>query len=827
MIEQSTTNTQRDKTHQWPSPPDPSTNHNKALQQRHAGTGHWFVKGETFSSFKDGTVPILWLHGIPGCGKTVLSSTIIEDLRVSSGTTATALLLYFYFDFNDQRKQTFDSVLRSLVCQMAHQSDGGFEQLDHLNRNRQPSSQELSQILEKMLNGGDHVTIVLDALDECTTRDELLKWIQQLMASEIGSLKMVVTSRKEYDISLVLEKIVGEEATIPLQQHDVDVDIHAYVHARIRTDSDWERWRSKPQVQDEIEIGLMEKASGMFRWAACQLDSLAKCVSRRQLTQALATLPATLDGTYARILDQIPDEYRQDSIRLLQVLTWTKRSLRIEELVDYLAVDLHNEPGFDVENRMPVPTEIVRLCSSLVTIVEIKQDLEWDSDRAETSSNSEEGESKYEFGAQGEQTTREMRLAHFSVKEYIISERLDERYQVHLRRMPSAACIASALLTYLLNIGGDIDLAELKTKFPLSHYSARYWIDFAALAETSDDSIPELAMRLLSDRRACARWLSLYDPEFPWREEPRNRREPLQPLYYAALCGLERSTSALIDESVDVNAQGGEYGNPLQAACSKGHKKIAEILISNGADNAPRGYKSTALQAACAEGHEKTAELLLSHDVDVNAPGQKYGAALQAACAGGYEKIAEMLLSNGADVDAQGGNYGNALQAACAGGYKKIAEILLSNSADVDAQGGIYGNALRAACTEGYEGIAEMLLNNGADVDDQGGFHGNALQAACARRHEKVAEMLLSHGADVNARGGCYGSALNAACFRGYESMAKWLLDNGANVNAQSEGVFSNAVSAARDGGHEQIVEMLLARGSDPPAPSHRERRER
>ncbi|KAK0909685.1 hypothetical protein LTR91_008880 [Friedmanniomyces endolithicus] len=715
ILEQSTADAQRDKTHQWLSPPDPSTNHNKALQQRHAGTGHWFVKGETFSSFKDGTVPILWLHGIPGCGKTVLSSTIIEDLRASSATTTPALL-YFYFDFNDQRKQTFDSALRSLVCQLAHGSEIAFQQLDHLRRNAQPSTQELSQILEKMLNGGDRVTIVLDALDECTTRDELLKWIQQLMASEIGSVEMVVTSRKEYDIKSVLEKFVREEATIPLQQHDVDADIRAYVHARICTDADWERWRSKPQVQDEIEVGLMTKASGMFRWAACQLDSLAKCVSRRQLNQALATLPATLDGTYARILDLFPDEYRQDSIRLLQVLTWSRRPLRIEELVDFLAVDLHSEPGFDVDNRMPVPREIVRLCSSLVTIVETRQYLEErDSDWEGVDSGRENGESKYENGDQAEKTEIEMRLAHFSVKEYLISDRLHERYQIHLRQISSAACIASASLTYLLNIGGGIDLAELKTKFPLAQYSAWYWTDFAALAETSDDSVPELAIRLLSDRRACARWLSLYEPEDPWREKPRNRRESLQPLYYAALCGLECSTSALIDKGVDVSAQSRRSDTALVAACTRGHKKIAEMLLSNGAD--------------------------------------------------------------------------------------------------VDAQGGYYRTALHAACISGHENIAEMLLSNGADVDVQGGTYGNALQAACAGGSEKIAEMLLSHGADVNARGGHFGSALNVACFSGHESIAEWLLDNGANVNAQSAGEIRNAVSAARDGGHEHIVKMLLARG--------------
>ncbi|TKA37928.1 hypothetical protein B0A54_10530 [Friedmanniomyces endolithicus] len=639
MIERSTADAQRDKTHQWLSPPDPSMNHNKALQQRHAGTGLWFVKHETFSSFKDGKVPILWLHGIPGCGKTVLSSTIIEDLRASSATSATALLLYFYFDFNDQQKQTCDGALRSLVCQMAHQSDSAFDQLDHLRRNGQSSIQELSQTLEKMLNGGDRVTIVLDALDECTTRDQLLKWIQRLMASEIASLKMVVTSRKVYDINLVFEKFVKEEATIPLQQHHVDVDIRAYVHARIRTDSDWERWRSKPQ-----------------------------------------------------------------------------RPLEIEELVDFLAVDLHSEPGFDVENRMPVPREIVRLCSSLVTIVEIRHHMEErDSVWAETSSNSEEGKGKYEIGAQGEQTTREMRLAHFSVKEYLISERLDERYQVHLRGMPSAACIASALLTYLLNIGGDIDLAELETKFPLSHFSARYWTDFAVYAETSDESVPELAIRLLSDGRARARWLSLDDPSPPLR-----KGELPQPLYYAALCGLERSTSLLLDKGVDFDAQGGLPGNALQAACVGGHEKIAEMLLRNGAD--------------------------------VDAQGGAYGNALQAACARGSEKIVEMLLSNGADVHAQGGAYGNALQAACTVGYEKIAEMLLSHGADVNARGGRFGSALSGACFYGHESVAEWLLDNGADVNAQSEEEfSNAVSVARDRGYEHIVEMLLARGSDPPA----------------------------------------------------------------------------
>lgn len=60
--------------------------------------------------------------------------------------------------------------------------------------------------------------------------------------------------------------------------------------------------------------------------------------------------------------------YLQDTIRLLQILTWSERPLLIEEAVDYLAVELDSVLGFDKENRLPVPKEIMRFCSSLVTV---------------------------------------------------------------------------------------------------------------------------------------------------------------------------------------------------------------------------------------------------------------------------------------------------------------------------------------------------------------------------------------------------------------------------------------------------------------------------
>ena len=76
--------------------------------------------------------------------------------------------------------------------------------------------------------------------------------------------------------------------------------------------------------------------------------------------------------------------------------------------------------------------------------------------------------------------------------------------------------------------------------------------------------------------------------------------------------GHEAISQLLIDEGADVNAQGGEYGNALQAASFGGDETIAKLLVDNGADvNAQGGYFGNALQAALYTGHKKIAKLLI------------------------------------------------------------------------------------------------------------------------------------------------------------------------------------------------------------------------
>ncbi|KAF2015084.1 HET-domain-containing protein, partial [Aaosphaeria arxii CBS 175.79] len=111
-----------DKIHKWLSAPDPSTNYHKADKLRQEDTGLWLLNGSKFTKWKKRAASRLWLYGIPGCGKTVLSSTIINHLLQHCNDDRSKVVAYFYFDFNDARKQDPELMLRSLLCQLLQRS---------------------------------------------------------------------------------------------------------------------------------------------------------------------------------------------------------------------------------------------------------------------------------------------------------------------------------------------------------------------------------------------------------------------------------------------------------------------------------------------------------------------------------------------------------------------------------------------------------------------------------------------------------------------------------------------------------------------------------
>jgi hypothetical protein len=256
------------KIFRWLSAPDPSTNYHKAHKQRQAETGHWLLDGPKFTEWKEHAGSLLWLYGIPGCGKTVLSSTIIEHLLQHCKSDTSTVTAYFYFDFNNALKRDPELMLRSLLGQLVQRSVVIPEGVDALfsaceNGYRQPSPYALLEVTHQVMHQFMHVYVVLDALDECTQRQELMDMLETVAGWQLNNLHLLMTSRKERDIESSLESYVQEKDTICLQEDVVDSDIRRYVRQRLSDDKTLTKWSKDATVRQEIEVALMHGARGM------------------------------------------------------------------------------------------------------------------------------------------------------------------------------------------------------------------------------------------------------------------------------------------------------------------------------------------------------------------------------------------------------------------------------------------------------------------------------------------------------------------------------------------------------------------------------------
>lgn len=251
----------------WLAPSDPWTNHRSARQRHEPHTGDWLLQSPTYLDWKAGRIRHLWVYGKAGCGKTVLSSTMIEDMKKlcdADENLGRFGLGAFYFTFSDKQKQSYEDLLRSLVEQLAWKRDS-FARLqqayDSPNRGR-PGKDELEKILLLSLQAYDQVFLALDALDESPeendTRQTMLEQLERLVQNA-SNVKLLATSRKVRDIQESMEMLRTE--CINVADSKVDKDIRKYVVSELSKDRRLSRLSDK--TISLIRDTLSARADGM------------------------------------------------------------------------------------------------------------------------------------------------------------------------------------------------------------------------------------------------------------------------------------------------------------------------------------------------------------------------------------------------------------------------------------------------------------------------------------------------------------------------------------------------------------------------------------
>ena len=313
------------------------------------------------------------------------------------------------------------------------------------------------------------------------------------------------------------------------------------------------------------------------------------------------------------------------------------------------------------------------------------------------------------------------------------------------------------------------------------------------------------------------------------------------PIYLAAAFGHSAALSLLADLGADVNVQGGKYGSPLHAACFAGHLEAVQTLLKLDANISCGVLFDDAFQAACRGGQERVAFLLIDSGCIVKSE-DDYEKALEAAARAGFVDVVHKLQEppflpfNDSKLDKvrkktkkaiQGGQLGvirqfldqqperrdvlpvDAVALATLYNHRTIVEFLIEEGLSVEAEGA-FGTPLRTACLLNYQPIARLLLHRGAHINADGTF-GAALQAAAMKGHTMCVRVLIDEGANVNQQSGLYGTALQAAAYHGQHCAVGLLLDVGANVHAK--GYSRDAFHAACEGGHQEVIMLLLRKG--------------
>ncbi|KAL8950877.1 MAG: hypothetical protein Q9222_003111 [Ikaeria aurantiellina] len=275
---------------------DPSRNQRMGLRLRQLGTGLWFIESQAFRHWVDTDGAKLWLHGIPGAGKTVLAATIIEEIL--SMCHVNHAVAFFYCDYKDPTTQRLPFILGSLIQQLAKQDEQGLEIVQNFYNRKNPQcnenpdydSEELRDLIMDLASVFNRVTVVVDGLDECGANAADVTESLASLHAEAGptNIKTLFLSRYEVDVRQYLGDYV--QIAIAARSSDLRLYVGAEIHSRTRN----HKLRVKdPDLKEYIMEKLVEGAEGIIsdeleilRWCSSLLRKSAdgKCLELAHFT---------------------------------------------------------------------------------------------------------------------------------------------------------------------------------------------------------------------------------------------------------------------------------------------------------------------------------------------------------------------------------------------------------------------------------------------------------------------------------------------------------------------------------------------------------------
>ncbi|KAE8395610.1 ankyrin repeat-containing domain protein [Aspergillus alliaceus] len=774
----------------WISPMDFSAAQERILATRQEGTCDWFIQSPTVTDFIAHKGSVIWAVGIPGSGKTVLSSAIIDYLtRFTRLSPDRAAVAYAYCDYRMQESQTTLGLVACFLRQLLEvywevnvsvPEDVHAIYYLHKETKTGPSMAECLEMLAALIAGCGNVFVVIDGLDECgpATRQELVKTIR----SAAPSIHLLITSRYLGDIKATLDDVSIVEVSAPGE------DLKCYAQGCIEKYPELQTaLGTLPTEMSEAYLEhITQSAAGMFPVVQFLVQAWADDSQRLEAgPPSLSLVFRELDAFYSEITMKIFDQPSPDAALARQILIWvafSRRPVTVSEVTDVIGAEAISQVIASFPGVLAGPELLTTVCAGILTI------------------DSKAGT---------------LRPAHVTLETYL--QRNQEGIFAQAQEYITSSCMRYLSFEEFKAgpCANDQDMLARLQKHPFFHYAANEWGHHALGA--AETACKEAIIAFLDNRQVVESVMQAKSITRDWQLYPQHVDSESYPhgvtgTALAAFFGLATIVEALMDNSVNKRSCSDPQG-ALYWAATGGSAEVIKLLLRRGVTPNVRGV----MRAAAENGYEDVIRILVANGGDVNAGCyEDEGNALQTAAIKGNESLILCLLELGADPNRVAGELGSVLHIAAVNGDESITRLLLENGADPNTKGGMYGFALQAAVEEGHENIIKMLLDNGADVNLEGGPYGNAFQAAVENGDQDIVELLLAHGANINTMiGGEKYTALQEVARRGLEAMVEFLIDRGANMDSRQRNGQTALHQAAKEG-QAGVVALLVQKGANP-----------
>lgn len=315
---------------------------------RIVGTCRWALDHPHYQGWlKNPNNDLLWISADPGCGKSVLSKSLIDNELASTSQRTTC---YYFFKDNGQQDR-----LAPALCAVLHQLLSDQPQLmKHAipawEKNGDKVQGEVAILWQILLDAvaDDHARdaiCILDALDECRSEDrqDLITRLcyfheqspKSARSAHSATLKFLVTSRPYDNVQRWFEQTIHRLPQVRLRGEDENDCIRSEIDMVIdqRLAELAIEFHLSKQHQDKLRRRLRDMENRTYLWLYLVMEEIR--TNYRNSSDPEETLiknvPTSVEKAYEQILQKITSEQMPSARRMLLIIVGARRPLTIGE----------------------------------------------------------------------------------------------------------------------------------------------------------------------------------------------------------------------------------------------------------------------------------------------------------------------------------------------------------------------------------------------------------------------------------------------------------------------------------------------------------------